>query len=65
MIHLRTLHLGPDALLVAAKIAIRPEETGGSIAGRIDAAERRIRAAVPIAKTIYLEPDLYLSLIHI
>jgi cation diffusion facilitator family transporter len=59
VIHLRTLHLGPDALLVAAKIAIRREETGGSIASRIDAAERRIRAAVPIAKTIYLEPDLY------
>jgi cation diffusion facilitator family transporter len=59
VIHLRTLHLGPDALLVAAKVAIRGEETGGSIASGIDAAERRIRAAVPIAKTIYLEPDLY------
>ena len=59
IIHLRTLHLGPDALLVAAKIAIRGEATGGSIASGIDAAERRIRAAVPIAKTIYLEPDLY------
>jgi divalent metal cation (Fe/Co/Zn/Cd) transporter len=59
VIHLRTLHLGPDALLVAAKVAIRAEETGGSIASGIDAAERRIRAAVPIAKTIYLEPDLY------
>jgi cation diffusion facilitator family transporter len=58
VIHLRTLHLGPDALLVAAK-AIRREETGGSIAAGIDAAEHRIRAAVPIAKTIYLEPDLY------
>ena len=53
IIHLRTLHLGPDALLVAAKIAIRGEATGGSIASGIDAAERRIRAAVPIAKTIF------------
>ncbi len=59
VIHLRTVHLGPDALLVAAKVAIRREETGASIAGGIDAAERRVRAAVPIARIIYLEPDLY------
>ena len=29
------------------------------IAAGIDTAERRVRAAVPIAKTIYLEPDIY------
>src|ERR1022692_3980 len=59
VIHLRTVHLGPEALLVAAKVAIRGEETGLSIASGIDAAERRVRAAVPIAKMIYLEPDMY------
>jgi cation diffusion facilitator family transporter len=59
VIHLRTVHIGPDALLVAAKVGIRGEQTGASIARGIDAAERRVRAAVPIAQIIYLEPDLY------
>lgn len=58
VIHLRTLHLGPDELLVAAKIAVRHDETAAEVARGIDAAEARIRAAVPIATLIYLEPDL-------
>jgi cation diffusion facilitator family transporter len=59
VIHLRTLHIGPDNLLVAAKIGIRHDDTARSIAAGIDAAERRIRAAVPIAELIFLEPDIY------
>ena len=58
VIHLRTLHLGPEELLVAAKIEIPPAETAAEVAHAIDAAEQRIRAAVPIASLIYLEPDL-------
>ena len=59
VIHLRTMHMGPDSLLVAAKIAVRHDERAAGIAAGIDAAERRVRAAVPIASLIYLEPDLY------
>jgi len=59
VIHLRTLHLGPDTLLVAAKIAVRRDLTAAAIVANIDAAERRVRAAVPIAELIYLEPDVY------
>jgi divalent metal cation (Fe/Co/Zn/Cd) transporter len=59
VIHLRTLHMGPDNLLVAAKIAVRGQERADALAAGIDAAERRVRAAVPIASMIYLEPDLY------
>ncbi|MFI5914558.1 cation diffusion facilitator family transporter [Dactylosporangium sp. NPDC051541] len=59
VIHMRTVHLGPDELLVAAKIAVRHNETADEIARGIDAAEERIRAAVPIARVIYLEPDIY------
>ena len=58
VIHLRTLHLGPEELLVAAKIEVPPAETAAEVAHAINAAERRIRAAVPIASLIYLEPDL-------
>ncbi len=59
VIHLRTLHVGPDSLLVAAKVAVRRGESAERIVAAIDDAERRIRAAVPIAGLIYLEPDLY------
>lgn len=58
IIHMRTVHVGPDDLLVAAKIAVRHDETAAAVAKGIDAIERRIRAAVPIAKMIYLEPDI-------
>jgi cation diffusion facilitator family transporter len=59
VIHLRTLHVGPDSLLVAAKVAVRRGELAEAIAVGIDDAERRVRAVVPIAGLIYLEPDLY------
>jgi cation diffusion facilitator family transporter len=58
VIHLRTLHLGPEELLVAAKIEVTADESAAEVAHAIDAAERRVRAAVPIARVIYLEPDL-------
>jgi cation diffusion facilitator family transporter len=58
VIHLKTLHLGPEELLVAAKIEIAPTASAVEVAAAIDAAERRVRAAVPIARVIYLEPDL-------
>jgi cation diffusion facilitator family transporter len=59
IIHMRTLHLGPEELLVAAKFAVRTDETAADVARHIDEAEARIRAAVPIARVIYLEPDVY------
>jgi divalent metal cation (Fe/Co/Zn/Cd) transporter len=59
VIHLRTVHMSPDAVLVAAKIAVPESDAAKQITVGIDAAERRVRAAVPIATTIYLEPDIY------
>ncbi len=59
VIHMRTMHLGPEELLVAAKIAVREGSTAEQIAGAINAAEARARAAVPQARVMYLEPDLY------
>jgi len=58
VIHLRTLHLGPEELLVAAKIEVGAAVSAADVASAIDAAEARVRAAVPIATIIYLEPDL-------
>ncbi|MET8652196.1 cation diffusion facilitator family transporter [Nocardia aurea] len=59
VIHLETQYLGPEELLVAAKIAVAPGLDIADIATAIDDAEARVRAAVPIAERIYLEPDLY------
>jgi cation diffusion facilitator family transporter len=61
VIHMRTMHLGPDELLLAAKIGVGADVEGQDIAVMIDDAERRVRAAVPTAKVIYLEPDIYRS----
>ena len=59
VIHLKTLHLGPEELLVAAKLGVRPGTTIEELAGAIDTAERAVRAVEPLAQVIFLEPDLY------
>jgi cation diffusion facilitator family transporter len=59
VIHMRTVHTAPDSVLVAAKVAVRENDSAEQITTGINAAERRVRAAVPIATTIYLEPDIY------
>lgn len=58
VIHLRTIHAGPDEILVAAKVAIDNDDTGEAIAEGIDQAEAAIREAVPTATYIFIEPDL-------
>ncbi len=58
VIHMRTLHLGPEELLVAAKIAVRPYDSAAEVARVINGAEERIRAVEPIARVVYLEPDI-------
>ena len=58
IIHLRTMHLGPDELLIGAKLAMSPSATLADAARAIDDAEQRVRTAVPSARVIYLEPDV-------
>ncbi|MFT4245581.1 MAG: cation diffusion facilitator family transporter [Micrococcaceae bacterium] len=58
LIHLRTMYLGPDELMVAVKIAVKNTDTGQHIAKEIDETEVRIRSVVPNAKVIYIEPDI-------
>lgn len=58
VIHLRTMHLGPDDVLVAAKVGVPREMPAHDVGRLVDDAEARIRAAVPAARLIYLEPDV-------
>ncbi len=59
VIHMKTLHLGPDELLVAVKIGVSATSSAADVAATIDAAERAVRAAEPLATSLYLEPDIY------
>ena len=59
IIHLKTLHVAPEELLVAAKIAIPPGATAQEVASSIDAAERAMRVAEPMATQVFLEPDIH------
>jgi divalent metal cation (Fe/Co/Zn/Cd) transporter len=54
----KTQCIGPEEMLVAAKIALAPGLPLTSVASEIDAAEQRVRERVPVARIIYLEPDL-------
>jgi cation diffusion facilitator family transporter len=59
IIHMKTLHLGPEELLVAVKIAVPRTERAEDLARHIDETEVRIREALPIARVIYIEPDIF------
>ncbi|MEI8409188.1 MULTISPECIES: cation diffusion facilitator family transporter [unclassified Kribbella] len=59
LIHIKTLHLGPEEVLVAAKVGVEPTTDAAVVAQTIDAAERAIREAEPMSIHIYLEPDVY------
>jgi cation diffusion facilitator family transporter len=58
VIHIRTQYLGPEEILVAAKLAFDGADSVADVARSIDEAEVRVRSAVPAARLIYLEPDL-------
>lgn len=58
LIHIKSLYLGPDELLVAAKVGFAAGSKLADVARAIDEIEARIRAAVPVARVIYIEPDV-------
>ena len=58
VIHLRTEHLGPDDLLVAAKLEFSPELSMRELADAINAVEADVRREVPEARLMFLEPDV-------
>ena len=59
VIHMKTLYLGPEELLVAMKVAVVPTKSAADIAAAINSVERRIREAVPVARVLYIEPDIF------
>ncbi|MDQ2689457.1 MAG: cation diffusion facilitator family transporter [Actinomycetota bacterium] len=59
LIHIKTLYLGPDEMLVAAKLGFPADKPLAGVASDIDIVEARVRAAVPVARVVYFEPDIY------
>ena len=59
IIHMKTLYLGPDELLVAMKVAVTATDSAAAVAAAINAVEARVRAAVPAARVLYIEPDIF------
>jgi hypothetical protein len=56
---MKTLHLGPEEILCAAKIAVGPQASGSEVSDTINRAEINIRGAEPMVTSLYLEPDIY------
>jgi cation diffusion facilitator family transporter len=61
VIHMKTLHLGPEELLVAVKVGVRATDSAADVSAAIDRAEQAVRNAEPTASSIYIEPDVYRS----
>ena len=59
LIHMKTMYLGPDELLVGAKVAFASRARLSDVATSINTLEARIREAVPLARVIYIEPDIF------
>jgi len=58
LIHLRTQHLGPDELLIGAKVAFADGLSVSELAAAVNRVEATVRAAVPEARVMYIEPDV-------
>ncbi|MDU5340857.1 MAG: cation transporter, partial [Cutibacterium avidum] len=58
VIYMKTVHLGPDTILLAAKIAVDPGDSALEVARIIDNAEVAVRAAEPLVGPLFLEPDI-------
>jgi cation diffusion facilitator family transporter len=61
LIHMKTLYVGPEELLVGAKVAFSSKARLSDVAAYINSVEASVRAAVPVARIIYIEPDVYID----
>jgi len=59
IIHMKTLHMAPEELLVAVKVAVEPVALAGDVAALIDGIEQNLRSVEPMATSIYIEPDIW------
>lgn len=61
IIHMKTLYVGPDEFMIGAKVSLAPDRTMKEVSVIVNLAERRVREAVPAARIIYIEPDVWID----
>jgi len=59
VIALRTQHLGPDDIMVNAKLEFESTLLAPRVAAVVNELESQLRAAVPFVHTIFIEPDVF------
>lgn len=59
IIHMKTLHVAPEELLVGVKVGVDELATAAEIARMIDDIESNLRATEPMAQNVYIEPDVF------
>ncbi|MGI8392733.1 cation diffusion facilitator family transporter [Leucobacter sp. Z1108] len=61
IIHMKTLYVGPDEFMIGAKVSLAADRTMKEVSVIVNLAERRVREAVPAARIIYIEPDVWID----
>lgn len=61
IIHMKTLYLGPEELMIGAKVSVTADKKVREVAAIINIAEANVRRKVPHAKVIYVEPDVWID----
>jgi cation diffusion facilitator family transporter len=59
IVHMRCQHIGPEELLVGAKVELVDGLELGEVAEVVARVEASVRRAVPAARIMYLEPDVF------
>ncbi len=59
VIHDRTEYLGPEDVLLAAKVEFSSGLSVAELADAVNAIEHNVRQALPVIGLVYIEPDLY------
>lgn len=58
VVDLRTEYLGPDQMVVAAKVVFGPQQDFATAADVIRKAEARVRETVPAVRVVYIQPEV-------
>jgi divalent metal cation (Fe/Co/Zn/Cd) transporter len=56
LVHLRTMHLGPDHLIVAARVAFSDEISADRAEDVADDIDRRLAGRLPLVPHVFLDP---------
>jgi divalent metal cation (Fe/Co/Zn/Cd) transporter len=56
LLELRTMHMGPDSLIVAARVALNDEMRGDQAEDLADEIDRRLSEKLPMRPNVFIDP---------